>query len=89
MKTIIISLSIGLSFINPLLITTAISVPIIDGILLITDKDKRVSELKLKKDIANQIIKNIEIEKHILSSQEDIDKFILELNGKIETFFDI
>ena len=35
--------------------------PIIDSIMLITDKDKEVSDLKLEKDIINQIIKEIEI----------------------------
>ena len=89
LKTIIISCSIGLSFLNPLVILSTTSIPIIDSILLITDKEKRISELKLKKDIINQIVKNIEVEKHILRDQESIDKFILELNGKIETFLDI
>ena len=52
----IISLSIGLSFINPLIIIASSLVPIIDSILLITEKDKKVCDLKLQKDIINQII---------------------------------
>ena len=40
-------------------------VPIIDSILLITEKDKKVCDLKLQKDIINQIIKEIEIEIYI------------------------
>ena len=62
-KTILLSLSIGLSFVNPLIIIVSSSVPIIDGIMLITNKDKEVSDLKLQKDITNQIIKEIEIKK--------------------------
>ena len=89
LKTIIISTSVGLSFINPLIIFATISVPIIDSVMLITDKDRKVSELKLKKDIINQIIKNIEVEKHILTDQESIEKYLVELNGKIKTFLDI
>ena len=55
------SLSIGLSFVNPLIIIVSSSVPIIDSIMLITNKDKEVSDLKLQKYIINQIIKEIEI----------------------------
>ena len=65
LKTSLISLSIGLSFINPLIIIVSSFVPIIDSILLITEKDKKVCDLKLQKDIINQIIKEIEIKKYI------------------------
>ena len=41
LKTCLISLSIGLSFINPLIIIASSLVPIIDSILLITEKDKK------------------------------------------------
>ena len=41
LKTSLISLSIGLSFIDPLIIIVSSLVPIIDSILLITVKDKR------------------------------------------------
>ena len=41
LKTILISLSIGLSFINPLIIIASSTVPILDGIMLITEKDKK------------------------------------------------
>ena len=61
LKTSLISLSIGLSFINPLMIIISSIVPIIDSILLITENDKKVCDLKLQKDIINQIIKEIEI----------------------------
>ena len=40
LKTILISLSIGLSFLNPLIIIVSSTVPIIDSIMLITEKDK-------------------------------------------------
>ena len=65
LKTSLISLSIGLSFINPLIIIASSLVPIIGSILLITEKDKKVCDLKLQKDIINQIIKEIEIEIYI------------------------
>ena len=52
-------LSIGLSFLNPLIIIVSSTVPIIDSIMLITNKDKEVSHLKIQKDIINQIIKEI------------------------------
>ena len=56
LKTILLSLSIGLSFLNPLIIIVSSTIPIIDSIMMITKKDKKVSELKLQKDIINQII---------------------------------
>ena len=49
LKTILLSLSIGLSFLNPLMIIVSATIPIIDSIMLITEKDKKVSELKLPK----------------------------------------
>ena len=57
LKTTLLSLSIGLSFLNPLIIIVSSTVPIIDSIMLITNKDKEVSHLKIQKDIINQIIK--------------------------------
>ena len=39
LKTILISLSISLSFLNPLIIIVSSTVPIIDSIMLITEKD--------------------------------------------------
>ena len=65
LKTSLISLLIGLSFINPLIIIASSLVPIIDSILLITEKDKKVCDLRLQKDIINQVIKGIEIEIYI------------------------
>ena len=41
LKTILISLSIGLSFIKPLIVIISSIVPIIDSIFLITEKDKK------------------------------------------------
>ena len=64
-KTTLLSLSIGLSFLNPLIIIIVSStVPIIDSIMLITNKDKEVSHLKIQKDIINQIIKEIQMKKY-------------------------
>ena len=57
----LLSLSIGLSFLNPLIIIVSSTVPILDGIMLITEKDKKFSHLKIQKDIINQIIKEIQM----------------------------
>ena len=89
LKTIVISLSIGLSFLNPLIIIVTSTVPIIDSIMLITEKDKKVSDLKLQKDIINQIIKEIEIKRYTFNNDEEIEKYIIEVYGKIQTFLDI
>ena len=89
LKTILLSLSIGLSFLNPLMIIVSSTVPIIDSIMLITEKDKKVSELKLQKDIINQIIKEIEIKKYTFKNDEEIKNYIIQVYGKIQTFLDI
>ena len=89
LKTILISLSIVLSFINPLIIIVLSTVPIIDSIMLITEKDKKVCDLKLQKDIINQIIKEIEIKRYTFNNDEEIEKYIIEVYGKIQAFLDI
>ena len=72
LKTILLSLSIGLSFLNLILIIVSSTVPIIDSIMLITNKDKEVSNLKLQKDIVNQIIKEIDIRRYTFEKDEEI-----------------
>ena len=89
LKTTLLSLSIGLSFLNPLIIIASSTVPIIDSIMLITDKDKEVSHLKIQKDIINQIIKEIQIKKYTIENDDEAKKYILEVYGKVETFLDI
>ena len=89
LKTILISLSIGLSFLNPLIITVSSTVPVIDSIMLITNKDKEVSHLKIQKDIINQIIKEIQMKKFTIENDDEAKKYILEVYGKVETFLDI
>ena len=89
LKTTLISLPIGLSFINPLIIIASSIVPIIDSILLITEKDKKVCDLKLQKDIINQIIKEIEIKKYTFNDDNEIEKYIIQIYGKIQTLLDI
>ena len=89
LKTSLISLSIGLPFFNPLIIVILSIVPIIDSILLITEKDKKVCDLKLQKDIINQIIKEIEIKKYTFKNDDEVEKYIIQLYGKIQTFLDI
>ena len=89
LKTVLISISITLSFINPLIIIVSSTIPIIDSIMLITANDKKVCDLKLQKDIINQIIKEIEIKRHTFNNDEEVEKYIIELYGKIQTFLDI
>ena len=89
LKTSLISLSIGLSFINPLIIIASSLVPIIDSILLITEKDTKVCDLKLQKDIINQIIKEIEIKKYAFKDDNEVEKYIIQVYGKKQTFLDI
>ena len=89
LKTSLISLSIGLFFVNPLIIIVSSLVPIIDSILLITEKDKKVCDLELQKDIINQIIKEIEIKKYTFKNDDDTEKYIIQVYGKIQTFLDI
>ena len=78
-----------MSFINPLIIIASSLVPIIDSILLITEKDKKVCDLKLQKDIINQIIKEIDIKRYTFENDDEIEKYIIQVYGKIQTFLDI
>ena len=90
LKTTLLSLSIGLSFLNPLIILiVSLTVPVIDSIMLITNKDKEVSHLKIQKDIINQIIKEIQMKKYNIENDDEAKKYILEVYGKIEKFLDI
>ena len=89
LKTTLLSISICLSFINPLIIIVSLTVPIIDSIMLITNKDNEVSRLKIQKDIINQIIKEIQMKKFTIENDEEAKKYILEVYGKVETFLDI
>ena len=68
-------LSIGLSFLNPLIIIVSSIVPIIDSIMLITSKDKEVSHLKIQKDIINQITKEIQMKKFTIENDEEAKKY--------------
>ena len=71
LKTTLLSLFIGLSFLSPLIIIVSSTVPIIDSIMLITNKDKEVSHLKIQKDIINQIIKEIQMKKFTIENYEE------------------
>ena len=89
LKATLLSLSIGLSFLNPLIIIVSSTVPVIDSIMLITNKDKEVSHLKIQKDIIKQIIKEIQMKKFTIENDDEAKKCILEVYGKFETFLDI
>ena len=89
LKTTLLSLSIGLSFLNPLNIIVSSTVPTIDSIMLITNKDKEVSHLKIQKNIINQIIKEIQMKKFTIENDDEAKKYIPEVCGEVETFLDI
>ena len=72
LKTTLLSLSIGLSFLNPILIIFSSIVPITDSIMLITNEDKEVSHLKFQKDIINQIIKEVDIKQYTFENDEEV-----------------
>ena len=42
--------------------------------MLITDKDKEVSHLKIQKDIVNQIIKEIQMKKYTIENVDEAKK---------------
>ena len=86
LKTILLSSSMGLSFLNPLMIIVSLTVPIIDSIMMITEKDKKVSELKLKKDIINQIIKEIDIKNIYLEMMKRLKITLCKYMGKYKLF---
>ena len=74
LKTTLLSLSIGLSFLNTLIIIVSSTVPIIDSIMLITNKDEEVSHLKIQKDIISQIIKEIQMKKYTIENDDEAKK---------------
>ena len=57
--------------------------------MLITNNDKEVSDLKLQKDIINQIIKEIGIKRYTFENNEEIEKYIVQIFGRIQSFLDI
>ena len=89
LKSTFLSLSIGLSFLNPLIIIVSSTVLIVDNIMLIMNKDKEVCHLEIQKDIINQIIKEIQMKKFTIENDDEAKKYILEVYGKVETFLDI
>ena len=57
--------------------------------MLITNKNKELSHLKIQKDSINQIITEIQMKKYTIENDEEAKKYILEVYGKVETFLDI
>ena len=86
LKTILLSSSIGLSFLNPLMIIISSTIPIIDSIMMITKKDEEVSNLKLQKDIINQIIKEIEIKNISLKMTKRLKIILYKYMEKFKLF---
>ena len=87
LKTTLLSLSIGLSFLNPILIIVSSIVPIIDSIMLITNKDKEVSHLKVQKDFVNQIIKEIDIKRYMFENDEEVKQVLEPYNSFFPAVF--
>ena len=83
LKTTLLSLSIGLSFLNPLIIIVSSTVPIIVSIMLIMNKDKEVSHLKIQKDIINQIIKEIQMKKFTIENADEVKNIFLKYMVKL------
>ena len=54
--------------------------------MLITNKDKEVSQLKIQKDIINQITKEIQMKKYTIENDDEAKKYILEVYGKLKLF---
>ena len=86
LKTVLISLSISLSLINPLIIIVSSTIPIIDSIMLITEKDKKVCDLKLQKDIINQIIKEIKLNVTLLIMMKKLKDILSNYMAKFKHF---
>ena len=51
--------------------------------MLITNKDKEVSHLKIQKGIINQINKEIQMKKYTIENNNEAKKYILEVYGKV------
>ena len=60
--------------------------PVIDSIMLITNKDKEISHLKIQKDIINQIIKEIQMKKFAIENDDEAKKTFLKLMVKLKLF---
>ena len=79
-------MSIGLSFLNPSIIIASSTVPILDGIMLISEKDKKVSHLKMQKDIINQIIKEIQMKKYTIEGDNEAKNIFWKFMEKLKQF---
>ena len=77
-KIVIISLSVGLSFISIFSIVSVILIPIIDSIKHNSDVDGRLFKPKLKKDLLKELLNYKTITHKELTENE-----ILHLNNKI------
>ena len=54
--------------------------------MLITEKDKKVCDLKLQKDIINQIIKEIEIKRYTFKMMMKLRNILLKFMEKFKLF---
>ena len=78
----ILSLSVGLSFINISYISSLILIPIIDGAKNNSDVDKRLHNTKLKKDLLKESM-NYKSNTYKNLSQEDIKHLYDKLTNKL------
>ena len=68
------------------MIIVSSTIPIIDSIMMITEKDKKVSELKLQKDIFNKILKEIDIKNIYLEMMKRLKIILYKYMGKYKLF---
>ena len=54
--------------------------------MLITNKDKEVSHLKIQKDIINQIIKEIQMKKYTIEDDNEAKNIFLKYMEKLKLF---
>ena len=54
--------------------------------MLITNKDKEVSHLKIQKDIINQIIKEIQMKKYTIEDDNKAKNIFLKYMEKLKLF---
>ena len=81
-KVIIVSLSIGLSFISIFAILSAVLIPIIDAGKNNSDFDKRLYNSKLKKDLLKELM-NYKTNTYKNLTKEEIEHLYDKLSNKL------
>ena len=81
-KVIIVSISIGLSFISIFAILSTVLIPIIDAGKNNSDVDKRLYNSKLKKDLLKELM-NYKTNTYKSLTQDEIDHLYNKLSNKL------